>query len=122
MEEIKTKRCSHCGKELPVSMFHRSSNSSDGYQSWCKPCINEDARNRTARKRAEKAAAQHAANLVPADSCTFTTVDGKTYNKVEPKLKTLEEYTPRELLVELKRRGYIWSDMFVKQSIDWSKI
>lgn len=122
MSEIITKKCTHCGKELPVSMFHKSSSSSDGYQAWCKPCINEDARKRHARKRAEKFAAQQAANQLPPSVSTFVTVDGKTYNKVEPKAKTLEEYTPRELLAELKRRGYIWSDMYVKQTVAWDKI
>lgn len=32
------KRCSHCGRVLPVSSFSRSSKNKDGLQCWCKDC------------------------------------------------------------------------------------
>ena len=32
------KKCSCCGKELPVSEFYRNSASKDGYRSKCKVC------------------------------------------------------------------------------------
>ena len=33
-----TKKCSCCGRELPVSEFYRNSTSRDGYRSKCKAC------------------------------------------------------------------------------------
>ena len=32
------KKCSCCGKELPISEFYRNSTSKDGYRSKCKAC------------------------------------------------------------------------------------
>lgn len=32
------KRCSRCGRVLPVSSFSRSSKNKDGLQCWCKDC------------------------------------------------------------------------------------
>ena len=32
------KKCSCCGKELPISEFYRNSASKDGYRSKCKSC------------------------------------------------------------------------------------
>lgn len=39
-----------------------------------------------------------------------------------PVAKPLSSYTPRELLAELKSRGYVWERMYVKQFIEYSKI
>lgn len=35
-QEIKTKRCPKCGRELPLSEFYSSRTTCDGLQSWCK--------------------------------------------------------------------------------------
>lgn len=32
------KVCGKCKRTLPVSMFHRKNDSSDGFQDWCKEC------------------------------------------------------------------------------------
>lgn len=41
-----TKRCPRCGRELPVSHYHRSSKNKDGYQSWCIECKRDYNRQR----------------------------------------------------------------------------
>ena len=33
-----TKRCSKCGRELPLSEFHKLKGSIDGHQAYCKQC------------------------------------------------------------------------------------
>ena len=33
-----TKKCSCCGRELPISEFYKNSASKDGYRSKCKAC------------------------------------------------------------------------------------
>lgn len=44
------KRCSRCGRDLPVGSFYRSSRNTDGYQCWCKDC--QRACNRSSSRRA----------------------------------------------------------------------
>lgn len=126
MEEIKTKKCCHCGRELPTAMFSPSNHTKDGYSSWCKPCLAEDARKRYAAKRASKEALQHAVNLAGTDADRITTAEGKTYKKVEaePVCKSLADYKPYELFAELKRRGYKWPDntIYMKMFVNYDKI
>jgi len=38
---MKTKVCNKCGKEKPISEFHKNRNSKDGLNSWCKKCHKE---------------------------------------------------------------------------------
>lgn len=33
-----TKRCSKCGRELPLTEFHKCKNKKDGLNTWCKEC------------------------------------------------------------------------------------
>lgn len=35
---MKTKVCTKCGEEKPVSEFYRNQTRADGYQTWCKSC------------------------------------------------------------------------------------
>jgi len=82
-----TKRCRRCGETKPANEFAKSTNSKDGLQSYCKKCSREAA---AARHKAKRAC-----------------VEVK-----QPKLPTLmtggilAEFQPRELINELRRRGY----------------
>lgn len=40
IDDIPMKKCSHCGRLLPVDNFSKSKTSANGYRSWCKECIN----------------------------------------------------------------------------------
>lgn len=40
----RTKLCTKCGKEKPISAFSRNAASLDGLQVWCKDCLNEKAK------------------------------------------------------------------------------
>ncbi len=40
-DHIPTKRCSRCGEEKPLQMFHKNKNARDGFQSKCKPCVSQ---------------------------------------------------------------------------------
>lgn len=40
VDNVASKRCSHCGRVLPLTLFSRSNTSAVGYRSWCKECIN----------------------------------------------------------------------------------
>ena len=126
MEEMKTKVCHRCGKELPVGMFAKDAHSPDGLTYRCKPCISEHNKLIRESKKKAKAAAQHAANLAGPGADTLVTAEGKTYKKVvaEPVCKQLKDYTGDELFAELKRRGYKWPDntIYMKMFVNYDKI
>jgi len=86
--EATTKVCPKCGRELQLSEFSKSSNSKDGYQHHCKDC--QRMANKANKKR------KKAINLLD------YVVNSEQAN-LNPKL---EGFTPRELLTELRARGY----------------
>lgn len=51
-------------------------------------------------------------------------MEGKMRKAAENSKNPLEKFTPRELLAELKRRGYRWQKMEVTitQDVPWEKI
>lgn len=103
MEELKTKKCSKCGRELTLDNFSKCASSSDGLQYCCKDCHRERARE-SYYKRKEK-------------SFSVTPL-GKVYTNVE-----LAKFHPRELLAELKARGYEWEKMYApRQEVLYSKV
>ena len=88
MESIKTKKCSKCGRELPISEFYRNSSSKDGLQGWCKDCTNDKLRKQ---------------GLNPVDKTLDKILDVRnTKDSGSP----LKDFTPRELINELRQRGY----------------
>lgn len=100
MEEnvVKVKRCAKCGRELPVENFYKSRRASDGLQSYCKEChASTSTEYQRACRKKEKEATEHTTLL-------------KVYGN--PKLA---EFTPRELMVELKARGFRWEYMIEPQ-------
>ena len=96
MEEIKTKVCHKCGRELPLSEFHKKSSAKDGLQPLCKECSNKIA-SECAKRSREKKKAQKIEN----ERIEFE----KKYKIYTD--KELAKFTPRELILELKARGYV---------------
>lgn len=45
---METKICKKCGRELPISEFHKNKSKKDGYSSWCKECNKEHEKKRRA--------------------------------------------------------------------------
>ena len=123
MEEITRKVCSHCKKEYPVTMFHKSSTSKDGYQSMCKLCSNESARLSAAKKKKAREEANFKAQLDPTND-RIILKDGTVLKKKEDESVniTLADFSARQLLAELKARGYVWENMWIKQTVDYQKI
>lgn len=78
---METKKCSKCGRELPVSEFWKKSSTKDGLQAYCKDCGNDYIKG---RKKSPSGG-----NLK------------KIYFNPE-----LARFSPRELMSELKSRGY----------------
>lgn len=78
---METKICKKCGKELPVDKFYKNKSQKDGIGYYCKDCVN-------AYKSSKKANAG-GGKLTK----LFTNPD-------------LAKFKPRELIEELKARGY----------------
>lgn len=77
-DNITVKECSHCHRTLPVTEFYKKSGTPDGLQCYCKECIGEINK---ASRRNKKAFG----------------------GRGNPELS---RFTPRQLMAELKARGY----------------
>lgn len=93
------KLCSHCGQVKPVSEFNKG-------QYYCKDCQKEYSKEFYRKKKA-----------IPAEA--IITEDGNRLISTET---PIEKFSSRELLVELKKRGYYWEKMYVKQEVFFDKI
>jgi hypothetical protein len=96
MEEIKTKVCSKCGRELPIESFGKNHTCKDGRCGTCKDCKKAYTQE-WQRKNKEKKKAQKIEN---------ERVEFEKKYKIYTN-KELAKFTPRELILELKARGYV---------------
>lgn len=80
-----TKVCVKCGQTKPYREFSVNRKSKDGFQSYCIPCQREAAQQRAAKNKSLQQ-------------------EVKTLR--EKAAGNLSKYEPRELIDELKRRGY----------------
>lgn len=76
-DNITVKECSHCHRTLPVTEFYKKKGTSDGLQYTCKQCQKEH--NKAAKRKK------------------------KIFGGGNPELS---RFTPRQLMAELKARGY----------------
>ena len=97
---VEVKRCTKCGRILPLTEFSKSSNSKDGYATHCKECHKSYAHKEVtqAKVRATTPSGRRLLSqfLVPT----------KPALPEELADKTLSECTPRELMSVLKLWGY----------------
>ena len=89
MEE--TKKCKCCGRELPISEFHKTG---FGLTNTCKECVIKKQSEGRSKKKKERNFEQEIANA---------------------KKMRLADFTPRELMEELASRG-IEGKMFIPQT------
>ena len=105
--KIELKKCKQCGGEFPLSEF-RNVGTRDGKLvalGYCRKCMVERRLQSRAKKKEKAAIAEQEKE--------------NTLRKLR-----LKDFTPRELLEELKERGYKWTKMEVTivQEIDYNKI
>ena len=103
MEEIRTKVCKKCGKELPIENFYTNKSLKGGHDNTCRECKNAYSKE-WAKKNREKKKLQAKEN----ERIEFEK-KYKIYTNPE-----LAKFTPRELMLELKARGYIGELLFVE--------
>ena len=127
------KRCSHCGKILPVSEFRKHKGSPDGLQYACKTCqvemTTQAKQKRTAKRKAllEEVQKEALLNKVLAEMPTASSEPEVIIPSNEPQklgaslevntpivnellditpIPTIHNATDAELVEELKKRGY----------------
>lgn len=111
MEEIKTKLCPKCGRELSVSKFYPNRRAKDGLATYCKECSNAISIE-CARKRRERKKAQAKEN----ERIEFE----KKYKVYTD--RDLAKYTPRQLMLELKARGYEGELLYIEHIVKEHRI
>lgn len=105
IEEL-CKRCPKCGRLLPKESFNKKAKAKDGLQDNCKDCMRAYNKERYERMKNESDKA---------------IVKGKEYIDLPQKLHKvysnpdLARFTPRELMAELKARGFKWEYMLEPQ-------
>lgn len=101
---VKTKLCYKCKRELPVTEFHKCRARYDGLYSYCKECsrvAHRKLRERYKNERKKEKVAEERKRVEDADA--------------------LSRFTPRQLMMELHRRGYEGTLRWV-QEVDISKV
>lgn len=88
---METKVCKKCGRELPVGEFYGSPNNKDGLDSVCKECRKERMKEYRDERKSEAVRKR--------EKLPFN-VDDKMGGA------GLDAYSARELMLELRRRGY----------------
>ena len=113
-ETVRTKKCPKCGRELPTTEFYNNCHNKDGLQDKCKDCQREWNREYQRRKAKEKKIA--ALNIEDKVETKKVIVDEKecTMAKVYTNPE-LAKFTPREMMAELKARGFKWEYMLEPQ-------
>lgn len=97
-----TKKCSKCGKELPLSEFYSHPSTKDGLMSHCKGCHYTTTRKNIAKRKAKKES-----ESIAEKSHTFH----KVYFNPE-----LAKFQPKDLIAELRARGYS-GELSIRQTI-----
>lgn len=92
---METKVCKKCGRELPIDSFYENKSLKGGHDNCCKECKNAYSKE-WQKKNREKKKLQAKEN----ERIEFEK-KYKIYTNRE-----LAKFTPRELMLELKARGY----------------
>lgn len=112
---METKICRKCGRELPIENFYTNKSLKGGHDNCCKECKNNYSKE-WAKKNREKKKAQKIEN---------ERVEFEKKYKIYTN-KELAKFTPREMILELKARGYagtlLYEEVIVnKHFIDLAK-
>ena len=93
---METKVCKKCGRELPLENFYVNKSLKGGHDNTCKECKNTYAKDWQKKNREKKY---------------------KIYTN-----KELAKFTPRDLMLELKARGYEGELVFIEHIVKEHRI
>lgn len=113
----KTKRCSRCGRELPVEKFGRHWRTEDGLKKICNDCqsalIKEGGPQKDKKRKADANGdpakdeeARHAETPASAEAPAEIIPGNETREEYPAPVMDLSGYTDEELYQELKKRGW----------------
>lgn len=108
---METKICRKCGRELPTENFYKNHTCKDGFDTICKDCKNAYQKE-WQKKNKEKKNAQKIAN---------ERVEFEKKYKIYT-CKELAPFTPRELMLELKARGYEGELLYIEHIVKEHRI
>jgi predicted HTH domain antitoxin len=104
---VETKRCSKCGQVLPITDFNKSKANKDGLQNYCRDCQKHFAAERNKKLSRNESVYQKVKEEKE---------DVKVHNLSKVYAHSeLARFTPRQLMEELKQRGYRWEYMIEPQ-------
>lgn len=105
-----TKQCKKCGRVLPISAFSKRAASPDGLQFDCRECRSAYMSEYYHKKRGDVPAKNNPVNT----NRESIVVNERHLDKVYSN-PALARFTPRELMTELKARGFKWEYMLEPQ-------
>jgi predicted HTH domain antitoxin len=109
-QEQPMKKCSKCGRMLPKTSFNKNRKTKDGLQSECRECHAETMRRYHLKKAEEIKANESSIKEKETASKVQESKMIKVYSNVE-----LAKFSPRQLMEELKARGFKWEYMLEPQ-------
>lgn len=104
---METKICHKCGQELPLDNFSKNAKHKDGLQNHCRACASEYSRQIWNRKKAKKKENER--------------IEFEKKYKVYTN-RDLAKFTPRELMLELKARGYEGELLYIERIVKEHRI
>lgn len=103
---METKICVCCGKVLPIENFGRNRQSSDGRMVTCKECTNKRYRENYRKRKS-----------IVTPSASSTTAATKPKLDDNGRNPDLSKFHARELIAELKARGYKGEIFYVQKTV-----
>lgn len=108
---METRICRKCGRELPTENFFKNHTCKDGIDTICKECKNAYQKEWQKKNKAKKMAQK-----IENEKIEFEK-KYKIYTN-----KELAKFTPRELMLELKARGYEGELVFIEHIVKEHRI
>lgn len=109
-QEQDMKKCCKCGRLLPKTSFNKNRKAKDGLQSECRECHAETMKAYHIKKAEEIKAMNTTSKEKESESKAQESKMIKVYSNVE-----LAKFSPRQLMEELKARGFRWDYMLEPQ-------
>lgn len=106
---VVNKKCNKCGRILPIECFNKNKASKDGAQSHCRECHKEMMRQYHIKRTEKELGISLQDNDVRKTTSTPQNLT-KVYAHAD-----LSRFTPRQLMEELKARGFRWEWMLEPQ-------
>lgn len=103
---METKICVCCGKVLPIENFGRNRQSSDGRMVTCKECTNKRYRENYRKRKS-----------IVTPSVSSSTAATKPKLDDNGRNPDLSKFHARELIAELKARGYKGEIFYVQKTV-----